>query len=193
MQASVKLVGTQLVIRQLDALDGKVRLAATQALSRGMQYAAGVSQRSFLRGPRPAKLGVVTGRLFGSITSRTTDEGDRIVGAIGTNVPYGRFHEEGFHGTQSVRSHTRVVRQISGGGKLIAGRIGDIGTPAPVRASKAGAAKQKGGLVEFGRVSAHTRTLNYAGKPFLKPALQATLPRILREVRTAVETALKTP
>ena len=38
---------------------------------------------------------------------------------------------------------------------------------------------------------AHTRTLNYAGKPFLRPALQQALPRILREVNAGVKKALE--
>jgi phage gpG-like protein len=197
MQATVKLQGTQIVLRQLDSLDGRVRQEVGQALARGLQYAVGISQRSFLRGPRPARLGVVTGRLFGSITSRVDHETDRIVGAIGTNVFYGAFHEFGFQGTQQVKAHTRVIRIVASPGQGMApvtfGRSGGPGTRAASAAGQ-GTARKLGKAViskEVEQVRAHTRTLNYAGKPFLRPALQQALPRILREVNAGVKKALE--
>ena len=199
MQASAKLQGTQIVLRQLDTLDGRVRQEVGQALARGLQYAAGVSQRRFLRGPRPAQRGVVTGRLLGSITRRVDHEADRIVGAIGTNVPYGGFHEFGFHGTQQVRAHNRVIRIIAAGtrrngfGPFVFGRIGRIGEKQDARAGRARLEKLGKRVLQaqFEQVPAHTRTLNYAGKPFLRPALTQALPRILREVNAGVKRALE--
>ena len=197
MQATVKLQGTQIVLRQLDTLDGRVRDEAGKALARGLQYAVGISQRSFLRGPRPQKLGVVTGRLFGSITSRVDHEADRIVGAIGTNVFYGGFHEFGFNGSQQVRAHTRVIRIVASPGKgqqpVVFGRSGGVGTTAASPAGKGTLRKLGKAVVSSttAQVKAHTRTLNYAGKPFLRPALTQALPRILSEVNAGVKRALE--
>jgi HK97 gp10 family phage protein len=53
------------------------------------------SIKDYLTGPRPVKLGVVTGRLRSSITSRAEWKGRKLLGIVGTNVFYGKFHEEG--------------------------------------------------------------------------------------------------
>lgn len=173
-----KLQGHQIVIRELNSFDGRLRDAVSQALARGLQYTVGVSQRNYLRGPRPERLGVVTGRLLQSITSRVDAQSDRIVGAVGTNVPYGAFHEFGFNGSVSVRAHTRVISSVTGGGK-------------PGAKTKPGVKNQKAGAVSFTTVKAHSRKLNYAGRPFLRTALDDAKPRILREINQAVAATLK--
>src|SRR5208282_5539853 len=57
----------------------------------------------YLSGPRPTRLGRVTGRLVTSIPrggsetrSRLETEGDRFTAYVGTNVPYGAAWEKGF-------------------------------------------------------------------------------------------------
>jgi HK97 gp10 family phage protein len=55
------------------------------------------SQSEYLSGPRPEKLGVVTGTLRSTLRVRSDIDRDRIIGTIGTGVEafYGIFHELG--------------------------------------------------------------------------------------------------
>ena len=57
-------------------------------------------------------LRVKTGRLRNSIKSKVTANSTEIRAIVGTNVKYGRFHHEGFIGTESIREH---LRKTSGG------------------------------------------------------------------------------
>jgi phage gpG-like protein len=50
-------------------------------------------------------LNVRTSTLHRSINQRVDE--DKVIGYVGTNVPYGRIHEFGFHGTVTVREHLR--------------------------------------------------------------------------------------
>lgn len=62
-----------------------------------------IVKRSYLRGPRPQNLGVVTGRLLSSITRGNVDSRSRFESLptqanyyVGTNVAYGALWENGF-------------------------------------------------------------------------------------------------
>ena len=70
---------------------GKVKIA----LNRAADLVIKQSQRQYLTGPRPERLGVVTGRLRRSINKRVTVTGSRIKAEIGTNVKYAPVHEFG--------------------------------------------------------------------------------------------------
>jgi len=50
------------------------------------QTIAGISQENYLRGPRPDRLAVATGRLRSSISSKVEVKGNEIRGYVGTNV-----------------------------------------------------------------------------------------------------------
>ena len=97
------ILGDRALLARLDAFPAaaKARVDLTvQAL--GLELERRV-KTNYLRGPRPAKLGVVTGRLLSSITrggadSRTRFEStpEKSVYYVGTNVPYGAMWERGF-------------------------------------------------------------------------------------------------
>lgn len=53
------------------------------------------SKKDYLSGPRPEKLGVVSGRLRSSIRHRVEQSGNKTTISIGTDVPYARIHELG--------------------------------------------------------------------------------------------------
>jgi phage gpG-like protein len=108
-------------------------------------------------------LRVRTGRLRRSITYAVREEPGGVYGTVGTNVEYARFHELGFHGTQSVREHLRKVTQ--GFGK---------------------AANSK-----MVKVRAHERHVDYAGRPFLRPSLEQLQPEITAELEKAAGKALQ--
>lgn len=178
-----------LVLRKLTGLAPALRPVVARAIKRGLLLTAGVTQKEYLSGPRPRRLGVVTTRLRNSISTETKDDGREIVGRIGTNVVYGAFHEFGFHGSQAVKSHSRIVG--------ISGKIGGKQVTLTKLSALRGAIKDKGGkIVGYKRsiaqamrgqagitaatqqVKAHTRNVNYSGRPYLRPALQQMMPKI---------------
>lgn len=55
------------------------------------------SQKNYLTGPRPHKLGVISNTLRRSLHAKTSDKvrGGQIKLQIGTNVFYGKYHEYG--------------------------------------------------------------------------------------------------
>lgn len=120
-----------------------------------MFEAEGRSKKDYLTGPRPQKLGVVTGRLRASIASRVQRQGDTIDAILGTNVRYARVHELGFSGNENVKTHQRVVKKAFGR------------SISPVSST----------------VRAHTRRVNILARPFLSPAVQDALPNFEETIR----------
>jgi len=78
---------------------GRLGPAFPAEISRALQKAARLVQRTsqekYLTGPRPLRLGVVTGRLRRSIETKVEVNGTRVEALIGTNVEYARIHEYG--------------------------------------------------------------------------------------------------
>lgn len=90
----------------------EMRKSLIPAMEKCMKLAEADSKRSYLSGPRPLRLDRRTGRLRSSITTRVGVSGNKIKGDLGTNVVYGRAHEQGFAGTVQVRSHLRQGRAV---------------------------------------------------------------------------------
>ena len=70
------------------------------------------TQRDFLRGPRPSRLGAITGNLRRSVRKKTTPRRDHIrltlsAGGGPAQVDYAAIHEYGFSGSVQVKQHTR--------------------------------------------------------------------------------------
>ncbi|HYF53118.1 MAG TPA: hypothetical protein VEA41_02540 [Salinarimonas sp.] len=74
------------------------------------QEVVGRSREDYLRGPRPGKLGRVSGDLARSTQFRIS--GDRVI--IGSNLPYAKPHEKGFRGVVPVKAHERRVKVVFG-------------------------------------------------------------------------------
>lgn len=72
------------------------------------------SKSSYLRGPRPTHLGVKTGRLISSVTTRMEVSADSVYGICGTNVSYGALWELGFK--------RRVGAGARGGPRTLSGK-----------------------------------------------------------------------
>ena len=75
-----------------------------EALMKGVKLVTKEAQSAHLSGPKMprglgdptrATLAVQTGRLRRSINERVTVSKDRVIAQVGTNVKYGRAHEEG--------------------------------------------------------------------------------------------------
>lgn len=183
----VKSKNISLVIQGLERFDEGTLSAAAVGLHRGLLGAVGIIQREFLSGPRPRRLDVRSTRLRNSITAKVETEGERVTGVVGTNVVYAARHEFGFSGTENVRAHTRVVRQLN----EFAAEI-DLRRVLRNRkkqfvgfrdSRKEAAAKQPRGLVLVQFVRAHKRKVNYKGRPFVRPGVLKAVPMILEEVR----------
>lgn len=183
------------VLKELQDADVVVLKRAAFGLRLGLEAARATAMREYLSGPRPAKLDVRTRRLRDSIAIDVKEDPGRggVVGRLGTNVVYGAFHEFGFKGEQRVREFTRVVSQHKSSGEVFEGRrrLKDgagrfIGWK---ETKKRAARSQKDGFVGFQRVKAHTRKLNYKGRPFARPAIEKSLPVILAKVRASLTAA----
>lgn len=168
------------VIRGIDALPDRVREAGARALKRGLEHAVTVSQREFFHEGTailPNTLRAVTGQLRRRIVSKVDPPTKRgVVGRIGNNLPYARYHEFGFHGAISVSAHTRAVG--------VEGRKDVVreGVVLKRESSKRAAGRIREGATGVVFVGAHTRTVNYRGRPFLLPALRKSQPVILKQI-----------
>lgn len=196
---NVRSKNISLVVRELENVDARIMAASALGLRRGLLGAVGIVQRKFLSGPRPEKLDVRTTRLRNSIASDVEAGPDRIVGKIGTNVVYGAYHEFGFHGIQQVRAHTRVVDQLEFGNTLLGPMVARIDNRRVLRdrkknvigfkeSRKQAASRMKRGIAVVQFVRAHTRKVNYKGRPFVRPGLVQALPMVLGEIRKEIKT-----
>ncbi len=176
-----------LAITSAKAIPDRVARAGAIALERSLLLVAGVVQRRYLSGPRPTLLDIVTGRLRNSIATNVQALPNTIRGTIGSNVAYAAYHEFGFHGTINVKAHSRVISQITGTGQAIDTRRAvrdEHGNFLAWRETRKRAArKQETGAVGVQFVKAHARNVDYAGKPYVGPALRASTPLIIDEIK----------
>lgn len=194
MQASGHSDGIPEARAALGALDARLLQGARKALAAGLLLIASRAQSAYLSGPRPAVLGVVSGRLRGSIATQITDTPTALVGAVGTAVPYAAYHEFGFHGTEQVRAHARIV-----GLEILGKAINLRDARGPQRDSRTGKVVgykrssrravdealrlHPGAKVAVQQVKAYTRKVDYAGRPFLRPALRDIEPQLLARIQ----------
>ena len=125
-----------------------------KALHRGTIEVGAVAkastQRDHLRGPRPSKLGAITGDLRRSIRKKTTPLADHVrltitAGGGPARVDYAGIHEFGFNGAMTIASHIRSTAF--------------------------------GRQVQPFTVPSHTRTVSIRARPFVRPGLQEGLRR----------------
>lgn len=69
--------------------------ATEQAMRAATLKVAATAKRDYLSGPRPDKLGVVTGRLRNSIMTQVRGSGGTVQGIVGTSIIYAAIHEYG--------------------------------------------------------------------------------------------------
>lgn len=203
MNAEMKQDGsTRLVIRNLVRFDAQCLQMAGRGLDAGLKHAATVAMKNYLSGPRPEKLDVVTTRLRGSITSKVESVGEGIIGRIGTNIPYAPVHEFGLigHAPIKINEHERstdrkgvLKKSRMSKGKVLSDlyRLDKDGNRIGYkRTLKQLAAKQnKLDQIQTGKVRAHERkNFKYAGRPFLRPALEDSKPVILAEIKRQLDT-----
>jgi len=100
-------------------LQGKLGDPLMKAVQQGAIKVQSIAQAQYLSGPRPQKLGVISGRLWGSITAKSDRKGNTITGKTGTNVMYGPKHEFGIN----VKKRPFLGPALKDSTKFIQGRI----------------------------------------------------------------------
>lgn len=113
------------------------------------------SKKDYLSGPRPQRLGRVSGRLASSITSQVTYSGNDIDTTVGTRVEYGPRWELGFIGRERVRAHIRTVNKV----------FGRSVRPRTVF------------------VKSFSRKIDIKPRPFIRPAVEDALPAFEARIR----------
>lgn len=176
MQARITSKNAQLVIRSAETLPARIEGAMATGLRRGLLGVVAIAQLEYLSGPRPGKIQSISGRLRQSVTSEVEQSPGRIVGRVGSAVKYAAFHEFGFHGVVNVRAHTRALQAFTESGGEQSLDLGPVVSDTGEllgfkRTRKQAATRLQKGFVSVGFVRAHRRKVDYAGKPYLRPAI----------------------
>jgi hypothetical protein len=103
--------GAEVVTRRFDALPGKLRAELKLAITRLTTKLQRHVMANKLSGQ---VLNVRTGTLRRSIDQLVVDGGNTIVGKVSTNVSYGKKHEYGFNGSETIESHLREIKKAWG-------------------------------------------------------------------------------
>lgn len=157
------------VLAQLEALPDRMKQGVARAMDRENQLTVFYSAERYIQGPRPEKLQAVTNRLGGSLTAaKSRVAGNEVISSIGTNVFYGRIHEDG--ATVTVRAHKRRIIAYD-------------------RYQRRGRGFQKTQSGIKGRIKAHQRIT--PARPFLGPAIADREPYYGQSISEAIVMAWK--
>jgi phage gpG-like protein len=156
------LIGDDRVIQALAAMPARVQAGLVRAVT---ALSLQVQQRVQEQKLSGQVLRVRTGTLRRSITATVETAPDSVIGTVGTNVPYGRAHEYGFHGVVTVKAHLRTITKAFG------------------RALKEGSKQIS--------VGAHPRQVNLPERSFLRSALKDLQPQIEQKLAQAVTEAMQ--
>jgi len=181
--------GAEAMEQHLKLLDQRILEATAQGLQAGLLLVAGIAQREFLSGPRPARLGVVSGRLAGSLSPEVQVSANSVTGRITSSAPYAAFHEFGFHGTEQVRAYDRATHVFNARGRQIEPRRAYRDTKGQRQGwkeTKLHAAQRRSRTATIGHVRAHQRRVNYDGRPFLMPAMEKGAPMVMEEIKKRI-------
>lgn len=158
------VVGAEAVVFRFSSVGDRLRAHVREDVTALSIILQGKVRMNYLSGQA---LHVRSGRLRNSINARTVVEGNTFEGRVGTKIPYGRYWELGFNGIEHVRQHVRKVNSRSVFGKW----------------EQKKRAKLAQGITV---VSQHARTVHVAARPFLKPALDAFRPTIMKTLKTSL-------
>lgn len=196
------LVGDKALIASLHEMSPAVKTEVDRTVQKlGFALQSQV-QRNYLRGPRPGKLGVVTGRLINSIAAGGADSRSRFVSTdnsafywVGTNVKYAAVHEFGFNGLVPVKPYIRHSYKISFKLKPMSQRKVASKLDGEIIYSHDSYQRVLGKVIGYAYVNGFFRHMNMPARPFLAPALEDMRQTIVTELGAALRrgaiTALK--
>lgn len=113
MNFSIEIQGDEAVLSRFDKLPPKLRASLYRKVSYLTLQLENHVKTQKLSGQ---VLNVVTGRLRRSIFSKVTQTATEVTGSVSSSgdVKYAAIHEFGFDGDETVRAHTRTVKQAFG-------------------------------------------------------------------------------
>jgi phage gpG-like protein len=130
-------------------------------------------------------LKVRSNTLRSNINQEVLDDGNSIVGAVGTNVVYARRHEYGFHGTETVSAHIRRSRaQIAAATYTYRNKLGQLVT----KIRQTGKCGKSVGDIQ---VRSFTRHANTPERSFLRSSLREMATTIRNSMVDAVHKGVK--
>ena len=154
------LIGGKELVARVGRLDSVVKGALRQSITKlSIKLQRLVKQKL-----SDNVLRVRTGRLRRSITYKVDEQTGQIIGTVGTNVEYAARHEFGFHGTENVRAHLRMMKQAFG---------------RPVKNPRKIMVQQ------------HSRTVNTPARSFLRSSLADMQDEIVADMQSAITAAVK--
>ena len=113
MNFSIEIEGDEAVLSRFDELPAKLRASLTKKISYLTLYLENYIKTEKLSGQ---VLNVVSGRLRRSIYSKVEQTDTSVIGSVSSSgdVKYAAIHEFGFDGQETVRAHTREIKQAFG-------------------------------------------------------------------------------
>ena len=172
VELSVRFEGAEELLAKYRETPDRLRGVLLSAMKTQMSETADWSRLNRLSG-RPG-LNRRSGRLSTSISAKAVDNGNTITGSIGTNVSYGKYHEEG--GTFDVKAYVRRSAFNAKGGRT-------------ALLTKGGKVRAAASAIKTGEVKAHTIT--FPQRSFLALPLQTNRDKILENLRKAAMEGLK--
>jgi phage gpG-like protein len=113
------LIGDKALVARLSALPETIRPKLDETVMRLGRMLQGTVKHDWLRGPRPSRLGIVTGRLANSIAVRFESTATAITATVGTNVPYGVMWETTGKPAQTIRPKRAKALRFEIGGEVL--------------------------------------------------------------------------
>lgn len=157
------MISIQIDDKAVVARLGSMNAAVRRALERAVEALAIVIQGKVMRKLTGPVLNERTHRLHDSIHYEMASSPQAVVAVVGTNVEYAAYHEFGFSGAMQVREHLRRITQA-------------FGMPISPRDVL---------------VSAHTRTVRYPERSFLRSTLAEEADAIAAALAEAVNGAVQ--
>lgn len=156
------------VLRKLEAMPSAMAANVAKAMDLQNQLTIGHSQATYLTGPRPKKLGVVSNRLRSSLNAPpAVVTGLTIESKIGTNVKYAGAHEAGVDKVVQVKAYTRRNYDH---GKLGVGSATTLLFDMKTGQIKRGRTIKRAAKTEV-QVKAFKRHMKMPRRAFLEPAI----------------------
>lgn len=167
MSVKVTVIGADAVAARFRYMSPKMQAAMAKNIKRLAFILQRYIKESKLSGQ---VLNARTGTLRRSIAVTVDEQPGHIIGHVGTVVKYGAVHELGFSGQVSVKEHLRRTK---------------------AQKKRALKGKQQG-PAEQGSISvrAHSRTVNFPERSFLRTALEDKQSMLNQELRNAVTRVL---
>lgn len=170
MKVTVKVIGLDRTINRINGIEDK-----SKGILRGVIAGLAVSLHSHIVREKLSgnPLKRVTGDLARSVNYKFEDDG--MTAIVGANTPYAAYHEYGFSGVMAVREHVRRTKgQMA---QAVRNKLGDETRPSKAKAAGTGATA----------VRAHSRSVNYPARSYMRTSLEEMRGTIIATISGALK------